>query len=458
MTFGFLNHGWAVGTKRPVGKVTIISTRRRLQILDRQAMLAETGLTRPSPALRRLGPQGSLRPPGGLIISRVIGVGIIGMGWMGLVHGRSYRAVADRFHEKQIRARLVICADDVDARAREARERLGFEQSTTDWKQVISHPEVQAISVTSPNFLHLEMIRAAAAAGKHVFCEKPVGCSSRETAAIAEFAHRAGIISWVGYNYRWAPVVQYVRQLIADGKLGTITHYRGRFFVDYGSNPDAVLSWRFQRERAGHGTLGDLMSHVIDMSHMLVGPIERVVGNQKTFIPSRPVATPGLGTHFTVNPNAPRSPVTNEDYVGALVQFAGGVQGTLEACRVVKGPRCEMVFEINGTAGAARWNYERMNELELFLPDGNDAHDGPVQIQVGPAHPDYASFYPGRANSMSYEDLKTIEAFRFLESVATGKQGQPGFAEAAKVADVQDAMVRSWSSGGWEKVEPLAQS
>jgi predicted dehydrogenase len=381
-----------------------------------------------------------------------IGVGVIGMGWMGLVHSRSYRMIADRFHTGGIRARLVICADDVEARAREAQDRLGFEQSTTDWRQVVGHPQVQVVNIAAPNHLHLEMVRAAAAAGKPIFCEKPVGRSSTETAAIARIAREAGVLSWVGYNYRWAPLVQYARQLVRDGKLGTLTHYRGRFFADYGSNPDAVLSWRFQHEVAGYGTLGDLMSHVVDLAHMLAGPIQRVVAHRKTFIRSRPRATPGQGTHFSVNPDAPRSPVTNEDHVGALVQFAGGAQGHLEVCRVVKGPRCEMALELNGTRGALKWNFERMNELQLFLPDGTPEHDGPVLIQGGPQHPFYESFYPGPAISMSYEDLKLIETFQFLQSVVAGTPGEPGFAEALAVAEVQDAMERSWTSEHWEDV------
>jgi predicted dehydrogenase len=303
----------------------------------------------------------------------------------------------------------------------------------------------------------LALLRADGAR-KHVFCEKPVGCNSRETAEIARLAREAQVLSWVGYNYRWAPVVQYARQLIQNGKLGSMTHYRGRFLVDYGSNPDGVLSWRFQRELAGHGTLGDLMSHVVDMAHMLAGPIRRVVGNQKTFITTRPVAVPGQGTHFSVNAAAPRAPVTNEDYVGVLAQFACGAQGSLEVCRVARGPGCEMAFEINGTQGAIKWNYERMNELQLFLPDGTPEHDGPVLIQAGPGHPGYSAFYPGPANSMGYEDLKTIEAFEFLKSVVEGKQAEPGFAEALKVAAVQDAVARSWASERWETVEPLSIS
>ena len=129
--------------------------------------------------------------------------------------------------------------------------------------------------------------------------------AAAETAAIARIAREAGVLSWVGYNYRWAPLVQYARQLIRDGKLGTLTHYRGRFLADYGSNPDGVLSWRFQREMAGYGTLGDLMSHVADMAHMLAGPIERVVANRKTFIGSRPTATPGAGNALLGQPRRP---------------------------------------------------------------------------------------------------------------------------------------------------------
>jgi predicted dehydrogenase len=390
-------------------------------------------------------------------MTKTIGVGIIGMGWMGLVHGRAYRMVADRFSESGIRARLVACADEVETRARQAQERLGFEKATTDWRQLLADPEIQVVNITTPNNLHLELVQAAVAAGKHVFCEKPVGCHPRETAAIERAAQRAGVLTWVGYNYRWAPLVQYARQLIRAGKLGTLTHYRGRFFVGYGSNPDSVLSWRFQRERAGLGTLGDLMSHVVDMALWLAGPIQCVVANRRTFITSRPLAVPGEGTHFSVQTDGPRGEVTNEDYVAALVQFASGAQGTVEACRVIRGPGCEMAFELNGTKGSLKWSFERMNELQLYLPDGTPEQEGPMLIQSGPQHPFYAHFYPGPANSMSYEDLKLIEAFQFLQSVMEGKQGEPGFAEALAVAEVQDAMQRSWESRTWEEVRSLPQ-
>ena len=388
-------------------------------------------------------------------MARTIGIGVIGMGWMGEVHSRSYRHVPERFAGSGIETRLLICADEAEARARDAQPRFGFERWTTDWKQVIADPDVEVVSVTTPNFLHREIVQAAAEAGKHVYCEKPVGRSPEETADIEHAARRGGVLSFVGYNYRWAPVVQYARQLIQDGRLGRLTHYRGRFLVGYASNPHGVLSWRFQRELGGMGALGDLLSHAIDMAHMMVGDIKRVVGNRETFITERPLATPGEGTHFSVAAGGPTGDVTNEDYVGTLVQFADGAHGTLEACRIINGPQCEMAFELNGTQGALSWNFERMNELELYLAGEERSRDGNTRIFSGPNHPFHGQFQPGPAVGLGYDDLKTIEAHQFLKSVLDGQQGEPGFGEALAVAEVQSAVARSWDSERWETVTTM---
>jgi predicted dehydrogenase len=262
-------------------------------------------------------------------------------------------------------------------------------------------------------------------------------------------------MSAVGFNYRWTPLVQFARKLIQEGKLGSITHYRGRFFAMYGSNPHSVLSWRFQRDVAGLGTLGDLMSHVVDMAHMLCGPIDRLVGSQHVFIAERPLATKGEGTHFTTRTGGPVGEVTNEDYVASLVQFANGAQGSLEVCRVIFGPKCEMAWEINGTKGAISWNFERMNELLVYLPDSEGAHDGYTRIVSGPEHPFHANFNPASGTGLGYNDLKTIEMYQFLKGIADGKQGEVGFAQALAVAEVQDAIQRSWASGTWERVKSL---
>ena len=385
-------------------------------------------------------------------MARTIGVGVIGFGWMGMAHSRSYRQIPHRFHDSGIQPRLVLCADEVEVRARQAESLFGFERYTTDWQQVIADSDVEVVNITTPNFMHSEIVRAAAGAGKHIFCEKPVGRNPQETADIEAAARLAGVLSFVGYNYRWAPLVQYAQQLIQQGQLGELTHYRGRFFTGYAKNPHGVLSWRFQRELAGLGTLGDLISHVADMAHLISGPIKCVVGNRETFIPQRPLATPGEGTHFSIRTEGPMGDVTNEDYAGALVQFANGAHGTLEACRIINGPKCQMAFEVNGTHGALSWDFERMNELDLYLPDDDGSHDGYTRIVGGPEHPFHARFNPGPGIGLGYEDLKVIEMYQFLKSVVDGVQGEPGFAEALAVANVQTAIQRSWRTECWENV------
>jgi predicted dehydrogenase len=387
-------------------------------------------------------------------MSHTVGIGVIGMGWMGEVHSRSYRAVQDRFFESGIRPRLVICSDNIESRARAAHERFGFESSTTDWRAVIAHPDVEAVNITAPNGLHLEMVRAAVEAGKHVLCEKPVGRDPTETIQAFEAARDAGVLTFVGYNYRWAPLVQYARGLIQDGKLGKITHYHGRFLNGYAGDPNGLLSWRFELEH-GLGALSDLMSHVIDMAYMIAGPITRVTSDQETFIKTRPIPQPGTGTHYDKgNADSPKGPVTNEDFVSALVHFQNGARGILESCRIINGSKCDMSFEVHGTKGAIKWNMERMNELQLqWRNDEKPAEDAYLTLQSGPAHPYHRHFNPAWALNLGYDDLKVIEAFQFASSIVNKKQGEPGFLEARNVALVQQAIQRSWASERWERVE-----
>lgn len=383
---------------------------------------------------------------------RTIGIGVIGMGWMGDAHSRSYKLVGDRFRDRDVDARLVACADVDPGRAEAARDRFGYERATTDWRDVVTDPAIEAISITAPNAAHLEVIGAALAAGKHILCEKPVGRSPEETLEAAALGRSSGLITFVGYNYRWAPVVQRARDLISAGAIGELTHYRGRFLNGYAKDPNGVLSWRFSAEQ-GHGTLSDLLSHAIDMAHLIAGPIADVVGNRRTFIASRPLPRPG-GTHYdTASPDDPRGDVTNEDYVGALVRFQGGAQGTLEACRVITGSQCDLAFEVHGTTGALAWTFERMNELRRFRRnDANPADEGWTTELSGPAHPRHAAFNPGWGVGLGFDDLKVIEAAEFLTAIATSRPSAPSFEDAAAVARVQQAIAASWSSNGWESV------
>ena len=385
-------------------------------------------------------------------MGRTIGVGVIAMGWMGQTHSRAYRQIGHRFADYDIEPRLVVCADSVEARAREAQELFQFERTTTDWREVLADPAVDVVTITAPNNLHAELAIAAAEAGKHIFCEKPVGRSNEETGSIVAAARAAGVMTFTGFCYRWAPLVQWVRALVQEGRLGQITHFRGRVFAGYGSYPNGVLSWRFDRDVAGSGALGDIMSHSVDMAHFIVGSITRVVSQSATHIQDRPLATPGEGTHFSVSADGPRAPVTNEDYVGALTDFECGAKGSLEACRIISAEKCEMAFEVNGTKGAARWNFERMNELDLYLPEENEFHDGYARSYSAPQHPFHARFAPGPAVGLGYDDLAVIETAEFLRGIRDGKQAEPSFEAVLDAAMVNAAMQESWKSGRWENV------
>ncbi len=386
---------------------------------------------------------------------RDVGIGVVGFGWMGQTHSRAYRNIPVYFPERRLRPRLVAVAEPEPRRARLATDNFGFEEAADDWRRVVEHPDVDVVDITAPNALHEAVAVAAAEAGKAVFCEKPVGIAPEATAAIAAAATAAGVVTGAGYNYRWAPLVQWTKQLIDEGRFGELTHYRGRFFSMYGRDRLGVLSWRYLQSEAGYGTLMDLMSHTIDMALYLFGPITAVVATKETFVKRRPLPRPGEGTHYDRgSPDDPTGEVTNEDYVAAMVQFANGARGVLEADRSIFGPQSQMAFEINGSKGAAAWDHEKLNQMKLYLPDETPV-DGFVEVLSGEQFPHHGNFVPGGGNSIGYEDMKTIEAVEFLQAVVDRRPFHPGFDDALAVAEVQDAIVRSWKTQSWEPVTPL---
>ena len=377
-----------------------------------------------------------------------IGVGLIGFGWLGQAHSRSLQRIPTLFADRGFDTELVICADTVAERQGEAVAAFGYAEAAADWRRVVEHPGVDVVYVTAPNMLHLELIEAAAAAGKDIFCEKPVGGTPEQTERAAEAARN--VITGVGYNYRWAPLVRYAKRLIDDGRLGEITNYRGRFFSMYGSDPLNPLSWRYLLGEGGHGASTDLLSHAVDLAHMLIGPIARVVGTTETFIRERPVTA--AGTHYgRGSAEDPRGAVTNEDYAGMLCEFATGVRGTFEASRTIVGPESQMAFEVYGTEGALSWNLERMNELQVYLAE-DEPHTGYRTVFGGDRFPYHGNFVPGSANGIGFEDLVVIEDYEFCRSLAARRPHAPGFGDALAFVRVQRALLESVRSGRWEEV------
>lgn len=385
-----------------------------------------------------------------------VGIGLVGAGWMGHLHATAYGRVARHYPECRARPRFVIVADIVEARAREAAEQLGFDEWTTEPLDVVNHPAVEALSITATNDAHMPVARAAAQRGKHFWGEKPLGRFPEETAEIASAANRGGIRTLVGFNYRHAPVVQHASKLIEDGQLGEIVSYRGRFLVDYASHPHRALSWRFLRDVAGMGALGDLMSHTVDMALHLAGPIVDVAAHACIQIPRRPRPRSGDAGQFSIVSDGEFAAVENEDAVVSIVRFSSGAMGTLEVSRTAVGHHCSMAFEVYGTRGALAWEFQRMNELQLYLPGLSSGDIGFTTVFAGPRHGSFGRFQPDTAVSMGYDDLKVAEAYLFLNSIVDGVQRAPGVEEARAVAEVLAAMRRAVDSDSTEPVTAVA--
>ena len=381
---------------------------------------------------------------------RPLGVAVAGFGWMGRVHAQAYTRVLHHFPQLPLAPELVAVADDVPGRADEAAAQFGFTTATRDWRELAADPRVAAVSIAAPNFLHREIGVAMASAGKHIWIEKPVGLTADDARAVADAVKAAGVHGAVGFNYRNAPAVAAAREMIAAGELGEVTHVRFRLFSDYAAHPEGALSWRFERELGGSGVLGDLAAHGVDLARYLLGEIDSLVADTAIFLAERARPTGATAGHTRAS-GGELGPVENEDYVTSLLRFASGARGVLEASRVSVGEQNNYGFEVHGTKGAVFWDFRRMNELGVST--GTAYQDQAVStVFVGPTHGFYAAFQPGAATAMGYDDLKVIEAYQFLRSIAEGTAHGTTLDDAVRSAEALDAMARSVETGGWVAV------
>jgi predicted dehydrogenase len=381
------------------------------------------------------------------VMMDALGVAVVGFGWMGRVHTQAYLRVPHHFPQLGVRPELVAVADEVPGRAEEAAARYGFATASRDWREVATDPRVRAVSITAPNFLHREIGTAMAEAGKHIWIEKPVGLTAADARAVAEAAATAGVQGTVGFNYRNAPAVAAARELIRSGEIGAVTHVRIRLLSDYAAHPEGALTWRYERGRGGSGVLGDLASHGVDLARYLVGEIGSLIADTAVFVPERARPAGATAGHARAA-GGELGPVENEDYVSCLLRFASGARGVLEASRVSVGEQNNYGFEVHGTKGAVFWDFRRMGELGVST--GTAYQDQPVStVFAGPGHDGYAAFQPAAATSMGYDDLKVIEAYNFLRSVAEGTAHGATLDDAVRSATALDAMLSSAGRGAW---------
>ncbi|HSJ15617.1 MAG TPA: Gfo/Idh/MocA family oxidoreductase [Longimicrobiales bacterium] len=369
-----------------------------------------------------------------------INVALIGYAFMGRAHSNAYRQVNAFFSPRLTARRKLLCGRS-EGPLGEAAARFGWEQTCTDWHEAIERDDIDLVDICTPGDSHAEIAIAAVAAGKAVLCEKPLANSVADAEAMLAAAERARVVNMVCHNYRRAPAVLLAERLIAAGRIGTIHHFRGTYLQDWLLDPAFPLVWRLDRARAGSGALGDLGAHVIDLAHFLVGEIAEVAGALRTFVAERPM--PGdAGRHGRV---------TVDDAAVALVRFAGGALGTIEATRFAAGRHNYNRFEINGSGGSIAFNLERMNELEVYFEDDADDVRGFRTIDVTqPGHPFAAHWWPS-GHAIGYEHTFTHTIYDLLEGIAADVNPRPGFADGLRTQRVLDAIARAHASRRWEQ-------
>lgn len=371
-----------------------------------------------------------------------IGVGLIGTGFMGKCHALAYGSVKAVFGSVPTPRRLKLCDADADL-ARQRAEEYGFAEAVTDWRTIIADPAIQLVSITTPNALHREMAEAALAAGKHVWCEKPMGLTLADAESMAAAGRSAGVRTQLGYNYLRNPLIAEAKRLIESGEIGRITHFRGVVDEDYMADAEIPWSWRCQLAEAGLGALGDIMVHLVSLAHALAGRVEKLTAQIETIHKTRPL------------PDRPGETgrVENEDAAQALVRFASGASGLLTCSRAAWGRKNRLAFEIHGTRGTLIFDQERMNELQLFTATGAPATRGFRTILTAPAHPPYGLFCPAPGHGLGFNDLKVIELAALLRAIdGTPDPLAVDFTAGLAIERVIHAMVMSAQSKAWVAV------
>ena len=372
-----------------------------------------------------------------------IGVGVIGTGFMGKAHSIAYSASASVFGTG-LRPRLEIVCDLSPDRAAERATDLGFSRYTDKWQEVINDPNVQLISVCTPNDTHAEISIAALKAGKHVWCEKPMSTTLADSTKMAETAASSSAQTIIGYNYTKNPAVTHARRLIESGAIGRVSGFFCRYDVDNEADEERPWSWRMARASSGTGANGDVLSHVISVAHYLTGStIARVVGDISVVHEDR----------RDPNDEGKTKTVDNDDMVSALVHFENGVHGHIGASRVTWGRKCGLRWEVHGTKGTICYDQERLNEIQLFTRQDDPATDGFRTILTGPLHPPYQAFLPNGGHSLGYMDVKICELYELLQAIESKAPVWPDFQAGLIIEKVMDAVDRSALEGQWMDVE-----
>ena len=368
-----------------------------------------------------------------------IGVGMLGYAFMGKAHTNAYKKIPYMVYPPPAIPKLIAIAGRNEEAVKEAAQRYGYEGYYTDWRAMIADPRIQLFDNGGPNNLHAEPSIAAAEAGKHILCEKPLGRTAEEAKRMLDAVEKAGVKNMVAFNYRFVPAIRQAYELIRSGALGEIYHFRAVYLQEWITDPDFPMIWRLTKGEAGSGALGDLGAHIIDLARHLVGEPKAVMAMTKTFIPERPTAEGG------------RAKVDVDDAFISLVEFENGAIGTLEASRFAPGRKNHQVIEINGSKGSLVFNLERLNELDVFWKDSTPREtQGFTNVLVSEAYHPFWQYWWPQGHIIGWEHTFVHEITHLLDAIVNDKDVAPygaTFRDGYRNAVICDAILQSASEG-----------
>ena len=376
-----------------------------------------------------------------------LNVAIIGYKFMGKAHSNAWKN-APRFFDMNIQPVMKVACGRNEAPLREFADNWGWEEIETDWRKVIERDDIDIVDIAAPPGLHHDIAVAAAQAGKHIFCEKPIALTAGEAKAMYEAAEAAGVTHYLNHNYRRCPAVVLAKQLIDEGKIGRIFHWRGAYLQSWIVNPNFPLTWHLRKETAGSGPQGDLNSHSVDLARYLVGEIKSVVAMTANFITERPLpdeVTAGTFKAGTVSDKMGK--VTVEDAAFMVVEFENGTLGSFEATRFAPGRKNYNSFEIYGSRGSLIFNLENMNELQYYSQDDPTATQGFRTIVVTESEHPYISNWWPPGHIIGYEHEFHHAVVDFMAAIDAGKPIAPNFYDGLRTMQVVEAGLRSAETG-----------
>jgi predicted dehydrogenase len=389
-----------------------------------------------------------------------IKIGLIGAGFMAKAHSIAYAGMPMFFWPAPAIPVKKMIVDINEAAAKEAKEKFAFEEWSTDWHDIINDPSITVVDICTPNNVHAEIAIAAAKAGKHILCEKPLALTPEEAKAMYLTAKENNCRTMVAFNYRRTPAVALAKKYIEEGALGDILDFRGTYLQDWSADPNSPLSWRFQKEICGTGTLGDIGTHVVDMLRYLVGEFIAVNAHTATYIKERPVQaslTDSLG-NTKGNGDMKKGAVHVDDQCCFMVECANGAFGTIEATRNAWGRNNFITFEIHGSAGSLYFNYERRDELQVCFANDGDDRRGFRTVYTGPSHPYGAGLWPIPALGIGYTETKIIEVYDFFQALAEDREVSPNFKDGYAIELIAEAVLKSAERHCWVKIAKIVES